>query len=130
MGTYKVHISTFIEEVKAMAESMRGTRLGSSSYEVDKGLRVPVQLTTYVCSEDHRMTFPFYIDADEVPDTWTCECGATAIRIGADVVVPEPPRGRRSHYEILRERREVSDLANVLHERLSAIRHNSDAQTA
>lgn len=113
-----------------MPESMRGTRLGSSSYEVDKGLRVPVQLTTYVCPEDHRMTFPFYIDADEISDTWTCECGAVAIRVGATVEVAQPPRGRRSHYEILRERREVPDLANVLHERLLARHHDTDVQTA
>ena len=113
-----------------MPESMRGTRLGSSSYEVDKGLRVPVQLTTYVCPDEHRMTFPFYIDADEVSDTWTCECGEVAVRVGATVEIPQAPRGRRSHYEILRERRDVPDLANVLHERLIARHHDSDVQSA
>jgi RNA polymerase-binding protein len=113
-----------------MNESMRGTRLGSSSYEVDKGIRVPVRLTTYMCSHNHQMTFPFYADAEEVPDTWTCECGDVAVRLGATIPIQEPPRRPRTHYEILRERRSEAELRALLAERLDVMRHGSSQRTA
>ena len=105
-----------------MNESMRGSRLGSSSYEIDKGVRVPVQLTTYICPKNHRLTFPFYEEADEVPDTWTCECGEQAVRLGATIPMQEPTRRPRTHYEILRERRSEADLRKLLAERLELLR--------
>lgn len=113
-----------------MNESMRGTRLGTSSYEVDKGVRVPVRLTTYICIKDHRMTFPFYADAEEVPDTWTCECGETAVRLGATIPMQEPVRRPRTHYEILRERRSERELRRLLAERLEVLRSGHSVRSA
>ena len=109
-----------------MADSMRGSRLGSTSYEVDKGLRVPVQLTTYICPNEHRSTFPFYAGAEGIPDTWTCECGRLAVKLGATMPIQVPAWTRRSHYEILRERRSVEELAVLLEERI-ALMHSGDA---
>jgi len=113
-----------------MNESMRGTRLGSSSYEADKGVRVPVRLTTYICSRDHRMTFPFYADAEEVPDTWTCECGESAVRLGATIPMQTPARRPRTHYEILRERRSEKELRALLAERLDLMRSGHTKRSA
>lgn len=113
-----------------MAESMRGSRLGSTSYEVDKGLRVPVQLTTYICPNDHRSTFPFYADAEDIPETWTCECGQKAVKLGATMPMQEPTRVRRSHYEILRERRSESELAELLEERIALLHSGGTSMSA
>ena len=113
-----------------MADSMRGSRLGSTSYEVDKGLRVPVQLTTYICPNEHRSTFPFYADAEEIPETWTCECGQLAVRLGATMPMPEVVRVRRSHYEILRERRSEAELQELLDERIALMNSGSTSRTA
>ncbi len=104
-----------------MADSMRGSRLGSTSYEVDKGLRVPVQLTTYICPNNHHSTFPFYADAENIPETWTCECGQVAVKLGATMPIQESPRVRRSHYEILLERRSEEELAELLEERIALL---------
>ena len=53
-----------------MGESMRGSRLGTTSYEVDSGEYAPRALTTYVCDQGHRITMPFSVEADEIPTTW------------------------------------------------------------
>jgi hypothetical protein len=105
-----------------MAESMRGSRLGATSYEVDNGISVPRVLTTYVCPDDHRTTLPFFAEADEIPDIWECECGQTGLRMGA--VMPDMPAQRvlRSHMDMIRERRDENDLGNALDEVLRNLR--------
>lgn len=105
-----------------MSETMRGTRLGSTSYELGNVPSAPTRLTTFVCPDDHRTRMPFAAEADEIPDTWECaECGLRAVREGA--VAPEPaevPR-RRSHFDMLLERRSRADLLLVLDERLGEL---------
>ena len=76
------------------------------------------------------MTFPFYADAEEVPDTWTCECGETAVRLGATIPMQEPARRPRTHYEILRERRSEAELKALLAERLELLRGGSGKRSA
>ena len=76
------------------------------------------------------MTFPFYADAEEVPDTWTCECGETAVRLGATIPMLEPARRPRTHYEILRERRSEKELRALLAERLELLRTGRTRQSA
>ena len=96
-----------------MDESMRGSSLSHVSYEVDRGERVAIQIVTYTCSSGHTTTLPFALDAESVPNTWTCACGETAGLPGVDL--PERPatRSRRSHYEIVRERRSEDELAQI-----------------
>jgi len=105
-----------------MAESMRGTRLGATSYEVDNGVTIPRVLTTYVCPVGHRITLPFFAEADEIPDIWECDCGQTGLRMGA--VMPQMPAQRvvRSHMDMIRERRSEMDLGNVLDDALRNVR--------
>lgn len=108
-----------------MADSMRGSRLGSTSYEVDKGLSAPRQLTTYVCPAGHQTTLPFAAEADEIPDSWTCECGLIGTRWGRKTALQAPGKVIRSHYDMLLERRSVKDLEMLLKERLELIRGTS-----
>ncbi len=110
-----------------MAErALRGSRLGGQSYETDDNIEMaPRQSVTYDCTSGHRFAMPFSLEAD-VPDVWECSiCGAEALRV--DATRPEPRTGRppRTHWDMLLERRSVSDLEVLLAERLEQLR--SDA---
>ena len=105
-----------------MGEAMRGTRLGATSYEVDPGLYAPRQLTTYVCENQHRVTMPFSVEADEIPDTWPCACGSSGQRQGIQVQPTAVPKHVRSHWDMLLERRSIKELEGILKERLEVVR--------
>ena len=105
-----------------MGESMRGSRLGTTSYEVDPGEYAPRSLTTYVCDQGHRITMPFSVEADEIPNTWPCACGATGMLLGAADVPKASPKHLRTHWDMLLERRTIKDLEGILKERLEVIR--------
>jgi hypothetical protein len=102
--------------------SLRGTRLGGSSYETDRGVDLaPRQLVEYSCPEGHLFEMPFAEEAD-VPPTWECRvCGATAVR--ADAQRPEDKKAKpaRTHWDMLLERRSVAELEEVLAERLTLL---------
>jgi len=107
-----------------MAErALRGTRLGATSYETDNGIDLaPRQDVEYGCPNGHRFEMPFALEAD-VPPTWECRvCGAQALRV--DGVLPEEKPGKptRTHWDMLRERRSMADLEEVLAERLEVLR--------
>lgn len=105
-----------------MAESMRGSRLGSTSYESDSAENAPRRLTTFMCPEGHQFTLPFFLEADEIPDTWECECGELALRQGAKQPEVKPVKIAKSHYDMLMERRTKKDLENLLKERMELLR--------
>lgn len=107
-----------------MGESMRGSRLGHTSYEVDPGVFADRQLTTYVCANDHRQTMPFSAEADEIPDTWGCSCGLQGFRLGAQSVTTETGKSARTHWDMLLERRSVKELEELLKERIALLRTN------
>lgn len=105
-----------------MGEAMRGTRLGATSYEVDPGQYAPRELTTYVCENQHRVTVPFSVEADEIPDTWLCSCGLAGQRQGIQVQPAAAPKHVRSHWDMLLERRSIKELESILKERLEVVR--------
>lgn len=105
-----------------MADSMRGSRLGATSYETDSGVYAARLPTVYNCPDGHSFTMPFSIEAEEIPDTWACECGEIAIRVGAGKVENKPVKIPKSHYDMLMERRTKKDLENLLKERMEIIR--------
>jgi rubredoxin len=103
--------------------ALRGSRLGAQSYETDSNVEMaPRQSVTYDCTQSHRFTMPFSIEAD-VPSVWECRiCGAEALRVDGDR--PEPKRGRpaRTHWDMLLERRSIAELEELLNERLALLR--------
>ena len=103
--------------------ALRGTRLGATSYESDAGIDfAPRQEIEYVCPAEHRFTMPFSVEAD-VPPTWECKvCGQVALIV--DGTAPEEKAGKppRTHWDMLMERRTISDLEDVLAERLEVLR--------
>ena len=102
--------------------ALRGTRLGSTSYESDAGVDfAPRRMTTYDCPAGHATTVPFAEEA-EIPYDWECAtCGQAAIL--RDGVEPErkPEKPVRTHWDMLLERRSISELEDVLAERLEIL---------
>jgi hypothetical protein len=112
-----------------MAErSLRGTRLGATSYENDEGVEPAARLdVTYDCPEGHSFTMPFSVEAD-VPARWECRvCGAAAI--GRDVPLSEEKaiKPSRTHWDMLLERRSIPELEELLEERLELLRASGAA---
>jgi hypothetical protein len=103
--------------------ALRGTRLGTTSYESDAGVDfAPRRLTTYDCPEGHATTLPFSDEA-EIPYDWECAtCGLPAVL--RDGVAPErkPEKPVRTHWDMLLERRSLAELEEVLAERLAVVR--------
>jgi hypothetical protein len=65
---------------------------------------------------------PFAAEA-EVPATWECRvCGTIAFTVTGDQPSPKKVKPPRSHWDMLRERRSIADLEQVLAERLALIR--------
>ena len=101
---------------------LRGTRLGSVSYESDRHTEFAPRLrTAYDCPQGHATEVPFAAEAD-IPSSWECRvCGATALlRNGAP---PEEKKGKpaRTHWDMLLERRSTAELEEVLAERLAVL---------
>ena len=107
-----------------MAErALRGTRLGATSYENDRNTDLaPRQEVTFDCPKGHRFSVPFAAEA-EIPAKWECRvCGATATTATGDQPSGTKVKPPRSHWDMLMERRSISDLEEVLAERLAIIR--------
>jgi hypothetical protein len=109
-----------------MAESMRGMRLGTQSLESDRGVALSSRQTAeFRCAHGHQFPVVFSIDA-ELPQTWECaSCSAVAIRLenGVEIVVTgldtEP---KRSHFDMVLERRTRDELEELLAEVLAEMR--------
>jgi hypothetical protein len=103
--------------------SLRGSRLGSISYETDRNAEpIARQLMQYKCANGHSFAVPFADDA-EVPLVWECKNDGSPARLvgGAE---PAAKKGKppRTHWDMLLERRSIEDLEEVLAERLEVLR--------
>ncbi len=111
---------------EVMAErSLRGSGLGSKSFADGAGVEFAArQDIGFDCPKGHHFSVTFAEEAD-LPTEWECpRCGAVARR--SDGVEPEakavkPPR---THWDMLRERRSIEELEELLAERLDEIRGN------
>ena len=124
-----------------MIQLIRGTRLGSVSCETPDTVRgVAVQTCEYRCDRGHQMRLTFAADA-QVPGTWTCTFDGSEAALSTPGVTPAEPetalvggpgfgRGRpgRTHWQMLRERRSIDDLEDLLTERLALLRSGSAAR--
>ncbi len=108
-----------------MAErsTLRGSRLGATSYEDERGVEfADRQTVSYDCALGHRFEMTFAVEA-EVPALWDCpRCGAQALRVATDRPDDKPARPPRTHWDMLLERRSVDDLEVLLAERLELLR--------
>ncbi len=105
--------------------ALRGMGLGSKSFEDEEGIEFAARQTIgFDCSNHHHFDLTFSIEA-ELPREWECpRCGSVAKR--SDGVLPEEKetKHKRTHWDMLLERRSMEDLEMVFKERLSQIREN------
>ena len=103
--------------------ALRGTRLGATSYETDRGIDLaPRPTVEYACPRGHRFEVPFSVEA-EIPPVWECRsCGMVAQLV--DGAPPEVKKNKpaRTHWDMLMERRTREELEEVLAERLEVLR--------
>src|SRR6202008_3527721 len=111
-------------EEPIMGERMlRGSRLGAVSYESDRNTELaPRQTREYLCAKGHQFEVPFAVDA-EVPITWECKFDGSVARL-VDGSEPEQKKVKppRTHWDMLLERRSISELEDILAERLEEVR--------
>lgn len=107
-----------------MAErALRGAGLGSKSFEDEKSIEfAPRQEIGFDCPNDHHFTCAFSDEA-ELPTSWECpRCGQVAKRSdGVEMIVKEG-KPQRTHWDMLLERRSISELEDLLAERLDEVR--------
>ena len=106
-----------------MAErSLRGSRLGATSYETDFGIELaPREDVSYDCPNGHTTTVPMSAEAD-VPARWECRvCGSVALRRNGEIPDEKAAKHVRTHWDMLLERRTIADLEVVLQERLALL---------
>ena len=103
--------------------ALRGTRLGATSYETDRGIDLaPRQTVEYACQNGHRFEVPFSVEA-EIPHIWECRfCGSEALLIDGDEPEEKKTKPVRTHWDMLMERRTREELEEVLAERLEVLR--------
>jgi hypothetical protein len=102
---------------------MRGSRLGAVSYETDRNDNLaPRQIARYRTENDEEFEVPFADDAD-IPGTWECRNGMEGRLIeGGELAEPKKVKVPRTPWDMLRERRSVEQLEELLKERLEIIK--------
>jgi thioesterase domain-containing protein len=101
---------------------MRGSRLGAVSYETERSHDLaPRKTARYRTQNGEEFDMPFAHDA-EVPGTWLCRNGMEGTLIeGGDLAEPKQVKVPRTHWDMLRERRSIEELEELLKERLEII---------
>jgi hypothetical protein len=102
---------------------MRGSRLGSVSYETERNHDLaPRQIARYRTKNGGEFEIPFADDA-EIPYTWQCRNGMEGTLIqGGDPPEQKKVKVPRTPWEMLRERRSIEELEELLKERLEIIK--------
>lgn len=102
--------------------ALRGTRLGTLSYETDDNVTLADrQKVYYDCTCGKEIVLTFAMEA-ELPPVWECRCGAEALLRGGERPEAKPARPVRTHWDMLLERRSISELEELLQERLELLR--------
>jgi RNA polymerase-binding protein len=102
--------------------AMRGSRLGAVSYETDRNNNLaPRQIARYRTENGEGFEVPFAEDA-EIPGTWSCRNGMEGTLIeGGEPAEPKKVKVPRTPWDMLRERRSIEELEELLKERLEII---------
>ncbi|GLZ37262.1 RNA polymerase-binding protein RbpA [Actinokineospora sp. NBRC 105648] len=103
---------------------LRGSRLGAVSYETDRNHDLaPRRTVRYACPKGHDFEVPFSDDA-EVPSVWECRLHGTESKMldGTEPEQAKKVKPPRTHWDMLLERRTISELEDLLAERLTELR--------
>jgi hypothetical protein len=93
------------------------------SYETERNHDLaPRQIACYRTENGEEFDIPFAEDAD-VPGTWLCRNGMEgALIAAADLAEPKKVKVPRTPWDMLRERRSIEELEELLKERLEFIK--------
>jgi RNA polymerase binding protein RbpA len=103
--------------------TLRGARLGGQSFEDERGIEFAArQQVGYLCSRGHSFEITMSVEAD-VPAVWECpRCGAEGLSTSGIQPDVKPEKPARTHWDMLRERRSIAELEDLLAERLDLLR--------
>lgn len=103
--------------------SLRGVGLGAKSFEDEQGIEFAERnLVAFDCPKGHHFEVAFSIEA-ELPTEWECKkCGSTASRSDGSVGEEKETKPQRTHWDMLRERRSIPELEDILNEQLGKLR--------
>ncbi|AWB81915.1 hypothetical protein C3B44_05735 [Corynebacterium yudongzhengii] len=101
---------------------LRGSRMGAVSYETDRDHDLaPRQMVKYRTPDGTIFDVPFADDA-EIPEEWLCKNGQVGELVEGEGVKSKPQKPPRTHWDMLRERRSLEELDELLEERLDMLR--------
>ena len=103
--------------------TLRGARLGGQSFEDERGIEFAArQQVGYQCPRGHAFEITMSVEA-EVPAVWECpRCGADALSVSGIQPEEKAEKPVRTHWDMLLERRSISELEDILTERLELLR--------
>ncbi len=103
--------------------SLRGTGLGAKSFEDEAGVEfAPRREVGFDCPRQHHFSLVFAEEA-EIPSLWECpRCGAESLRSDGHRPEAKEEKPIRTHWDMLRERRSIAELEDLLAERLTLLR--------
>lgn len=102
--------------------ALRGMKIGANSLESDTGVDLAPRIEAiYDCPDGRTIVIPFAAEAD-VPPVWEAPGGGEALLRDATRPDPKPTKHVRTHWDMLLERRTVSELEELLDERLALLR--------
>lgn len=103
--------------------TLRGARLGGQSFEDERGIEFAArQQVGYSCEHGHTFEITMSVEAD-IPATWECpRCGAKALSVNGPAPEEKAEKPVRTHWDMLLERRSISELEDILTERLELLR--------
>lgn len=103
---------------------LRGSRMGAVSYETDRDHDLaPRQMVKYRTDAGEIYEVPFAEDA-EIPGTWMCKNGQLGTLIEGEGTEAKPVKPARTHWDMLRERRSIPELEDILEEQLTKLRES------
>lgn len=104
-------------------KALKGHGLGSRSMADTTGVEFAArQNVAFDCPNGHHFTLTFALEAD-LPTEWECpRCGQIAGRSDGVQAEAKEPKHQRTHWDMLRERRSIPELEQILAERLEEIR--------
>lgn len=102
--------------------TLKGRRLGGAGSNESTRLHqdlAPHQTVTYECPRGHEFSVDLFADAD-APVAWKCRShGVYGTADGTEI---DPPKQGRTHWDMLRERRTIPELEELLAARLAELR--------
>lgn len=104
--------------------ALRGKSLGSHSFATTAGVELAPRMEVFFdCPMGHHFGVMFSEEA-ELPLEWECtKCGKAAERSDGTKPDEKDVKPPRTHYDMLRERRSIPELEELMAERLELLRN-------